>query len=83
MPLRWVACAIDVIYESGIDLGARKNKWMLKQWMLEGMVDGVHFGAPCGTLSRARDRPGGPPPLRSDEHVCKPLMIVSARSVKM
>ena len=33
------------------------------------MLVGVHQGLPCNSWSRARDQPGGPPPLRSDQHV--------------
>eukprot|EP00959_Pyramimonas_sp_CCMP1952_P038997 816801-Pyramimonas_sp.AAC.1 len=29
----------------------------------------MHAGFPCETFSRARDRPDGPPRLRSQEHV--------------
>ena len=29
----------------------------------------VHLGTPCASFSRARDRPGGPPPLRSNAMV--------------
>ena len=31
-----------------------------------GLLAGVHLGTPCSSFSRARDIPGGPPPLRSD-----------------
>ena len=39
---------------------------MILQWVRQGLVIAIHFGLPCGSFSRARDIPGGPPPLRSD-----------------
>ena len=38
-------------------------------WVLSGHVVAVWLGTPCTSFSRARDRPGGPPRLRSNEHV--------------
>ena len=30
-------------------------------------IDGMHAGFPCGSFSMVRNRPGGPPPVRSRE----------------
>ena len=37
---------------------------MLRYWCYSGLVWGLHGGPVCSTWSRARWRPGGPPPLR-------------------
>jgi hypothetical protein len=33
-----------------------------------GIIQVVTAAIPCGTASRARERPNGPPPLRSEEY---------------
>ena len=38
-------------------------------WLGSGAVKLVHFGTPCTTFSRARRNDGGPPPIRSDDHL--------------
>ena len=51
------------------DLRRLENRWKLLGWLRAGLVRGGHLGTPRATFSRARDRPPGPLPLRSDEHV--------------
>ena len=36
---------------------------------LNGHFDGFHSGFPCSSFSRARFRPGGPPPARNRQHL--------------
>ena len=62
--LRW-----DVLYGPAYDLRNPKNARLLRGWIRAGLVCGMHAGFPCETFSRARDRPNGPPRLRSGEHV--------------
>jgi len=62
--LRW-----DVLYGPAYDLRNPKNARLLRGWIRAGLVRGMHAGFPCETFSRARDRPNGPPRLRSGEHV--------------
>ena len=52
-----------------------KNDWIsnsvqrrIRGWIRSGLIAAVWMGTPCNSFSRARDRPGGPPPLRSDDH---------------
>ena len=40
----------------------------LRQWCWRGVIFGFLAGHPGCTVSRARRRPGGPPPLRSRQH---------------
>ena len=56
----------DIQLGEAYDVRVRKNRSMLLGWVSVGWILGLHAGLPCTTLSRARDRPGGPPPLRSD-----------------
>ena len=51
-------CTLDL----SIDTSWEYLRWLCKQFP----VKWVHAAPPCGTSSRARERPGGPPPLRSD-----------------
>lgn len=51
------------------DLRILRNRQKIFGWLRSGKVRGGHLGTPCSTVSRARDHPPGPPPLRSDMHV--------------
>ena len=59
----------DVRHGSAYDLLNVRNQRLLRGWVLSGAVAAAHLGTPCTSWSRARDRPGGPPRLRSDEHL--------------
>ena len=51
-------CTLDLSLESS---------WEYLRWVCQELpVRWVHAAPPCGTSSRARERPGGPPPLRDD-----------------
>ena len=51
-------CVLDL----SLDTSWEYLRWLCKQFP----VKWVHAAPPCGTSSRARERPGGPPPLRTD-----------------
>ena len=51
------------------DLRISANRHKIVGWMRAGLVRAGHLGTPCNTFSRARDRPPGTPPLRSNDHV--------------
>eukprot|EP00974_Lingulodinium_polyedra_P074809 7249297-Lingulodinium_polyedra.AAC.1 len=46
----------------------RANQQLLLGWLRAGLLLAWHAGFPCQSFARARDRPGGPPRLRSPEH---------------
>ena len=47
---------------------SRDTSWEYLRWVCKQFpVKWVHAAPPCGTSSRARERPGGPPPLRTDQ----------------
>ena len=50
-----------------LDLTSLGGQSLLQQLLRSRRVQYVHCAPPCGTASRARERPNGPPPLRSDE----------------
>ena len=52
-------CVLDL----SLDTSWEYLRWVCKQFP----VKWVHAAPPCGTSSRARERPGGPPPLRTDQ----------------
>ena len=49
-----------------IDLTVPGSQDLVKSWVTSGQCCYLHLGIPCGTSSRAREIPGGPPPLRSE-----------------
>jgi len=62
----WPVLLWDIDLGEQYDLCSRANQQRIIHWIQSGMVRGGHLGTPCGSFSRARDRPGGPPQLRSD-----------------
>ena len=61
-------CAIDWSFGPGYDLLCPKLQACVLGWIQAGWIRYVLAAWPCRTLSRARNRPGGPPALRSAEH---------------
>ena len=59
----------DIRWGSRYDLMARANQQLIRGWLLSRVVVAFHVGTPCKSWSRARDRPGGPPRLRSNEEL--------------
>ncbi len=66
--------AVSTCFESDIrwhlknDLLSPSVQSRIRGWIRSGLICAVWMGTPCNSFSRARDRPGGPPPLRSDDH---------------
>ena len=61
--------AWDVKWGPAYDLMMAKNRRLIRGWILSRAILAVHLGTPCKSWSRARDRHGGPPPLRSNDHI--------------
>jgi hypothetical protein len=59
----------DILKGPQFDLMVSSNRSRVRGWILSGATAAVHIGTPCKSWSRARDRPGGPPPLRSNSEV--------------
>ena len=59
----WVI-VIDIVF--GFDMTGGSNVRLVQGWLIAGLVSIIHFGTPCNSWSRARDRPNGPPRLRDD-----------------
>ena len=61
--------AIEADLKHGFDVLKLKNQKMLRAAVIQNVFAAVHFGTPCSSFSRARERGGqGPPPLRSDSY---------------
>jgi hypothetical protein len=58
-----------VKWGADLDLTRKRAQRMVRGWIRSGKLIAVWMGTPCSTWSRARDRPGGPPPLRSKDEV--------------
>eukprot|EP00438_Fugacium_kawagutii_P003851 Skav230672 [mRNA] locus=scaffold2185:329965:335309:- [translate_table: standard] len=64
----WPVLLWDISFGPQYDLLQPANQKKILNWIMSGQVRGGHLGTPCHSFSRARDRPGGPPRLRSDQH---------------
>ena len=62
----WTVILWDILLGPQYDLRSRRNRSTVVQWVRGSWVRAWHAGFPCNSFSRARDRPGGPPWLRSD-----------------
>ena len=62
----WPVLLWDISFGNEYDLTVPSNQQLLLGWARSGLLCGAHLGTPCNSFSRARDQPGGPPPLRSD-----------------
>lgn len=63
----WPVLLWDINFGAMYDLLDSSNQNKIIHWIMSGEVRAGHLGTPCHSLSRARDRPGGPPRLRSDQ----------------
>ena len=59
---------LDIRWHLKNDLLSPSVQRRIRGWIRSGLICAVWMGTPCNSFSRARDRPGGPPPLRSDDH---------------
>jgi hypothetical protein len=67
----------DILHGPAWDLLKPSNQKLIRGWIAEGVVWGVHLGTPCQSFTRARDRgpikqpgqKGWPSRLRSDAYV--------------
>ena len=74
----WPVLLWDISFGENYDLTKRANQQLILHWISSGQIRAGHLGTPCNTFSRARDRPGGPPRLRSDS---QPLGLADLRTV--
>lgn len=72
----WPVLLWDIDFGENYDLTRLQNQRIILEWMRCGYIRSGHLGTPCNSFSRARDQPGGPPLLRSDE---KPLGLANLK----
>ena len=72
----WLVLLWDITLGAEYDLTEQANQHKIYNWAKSGLILGGHLGTPCNSFSRARDQPGGPPPLRSDN---QPLGLANLR----
>lgn len=72
----WPVLLWDIDFGEDYDLTRLQNQRKILEWMRCGYVRSGHLGTPCNSFSRARDQPGGPPPLRSDD---RPLGLANLK----
>jgi hypothetical protein len=61
--LKW-----DILMGDSYDLLKRENQYLIFGWIKAGRVAAVWMGTPCDSMTKARNRPGGPPALRNAKH---------------
>ena len=73
---RWAAAmrgrnfyVIECDIRNKVDCSSACFKKLIVGAMRNQLIDAIHFGTPCASFSRARERPNGPPPLRSNAHI--------------
>eukprot|EP00959_Pyramimonas_sp_CCMP1952_P136333 2852831-Pyramimonas_sp.AAC.1 len=59
---------LDIIHDAGADALNRRVQQLIRGWVRGGMILGVWIATPCQSMSIARMRPKGPPPLRNAQH---------------
>ena len=59
-----IAQSVDFAFSEAWDLSCPVAIALLCEMLMEGFIDLLLGGRPCGTFSRLRFRPGGPRPLR-------------------
>ena len=60
---------LDRKTDGGVDLSNAETMDKIKKEVEDDEWDGLHSGFPCGSFSRARWNPGGPPPVRSSREM--------------
>ena len=60
---------LDRKTNGGVDLGNAETMDKIKKEVENDEWDGLHSGFPCGSFSRARWNPGGPPPVRTSREM--------------
>ena len=61
--LKW-----DILMGDSYDLLKRENQYLIFGWIKAGLVAAVWMGTPCDSMTKARNRPGGPSALRGRKH---------------
>ena len=67
----------DIHYGPDYDLRSLAKRQLIAGWMRSGFICGGHLGTPCNSITRARDNPPGPPPLRSNLHVLGQTLLLT------
>lgn len=67
--IRVECVGLDRKTDANVDLNDAEKMGRLKKEVEEDEWDGFHSGFPCGSFSRARWNPGGPPPVRSSKEM--------------
>ena len=67
--LRHPAFEFDFEHDPSHDLCLRAVQQTVRGWLRGRLVCGVWLGTPCTSMTKARNIPGGPPPLRDALHV--------------
>ena len=75
----YVVLEWDIRHSQHLDLCKQKMQRLIKAAVRARILWAIHLGTPCSSFSRARDRPGGPPPLRSNQEPWGKNDLKSAR----
>ena len=62
------AFELDIMHDPGLDLLQRRVQQRVRGWVRSGLVAALWLGTPCQSMTLARNRPNGPPPLRNSSY---------------
>ncbi|CAK0864825.1 unnamed protein product, partial [Prorocentrum cordatum] len=56
---------LDIRHDADSDLLLRRIRQQVRGWVRSRLIVAIWIATPCQSMSRARNRPNGPPPLRT------------------
>ncbi|CAK0808104.1 unnamed protein product, partial [Prorocentrum cordatum] len=59
------AFELDIRHDADSDLLLRRIRQLVRGWVRSRLIVAIWIATPCQSMSRARNRPNGPPPLRT------------------
>ncbi|CAK0827570.1 unnamed protein product, partial [Prorocentrum cordatum] len=59
------AFELDIRHDADSDLLLRRIRQQVRGWVRSRLIVAIWIATPCQSMSRARNRPNGPPPLRT------------------
>lgn len=62
------AFELDISHSPECDLLLRRVRQLVRGWVRSRLILAIWIATPCHSLSRARNRPNGPPPLRTRQY---------------
>jgi len=65
---QYAAFELDINHDACSDMLLRRVRRLVRGWVRGRLIIGIWIATPCNSMSRARNRPNGPPPLRTRQY---------------